>query len=970
MDKFKGENFMPSNELVEKPKLNIFQQIRKLFLVARINGKKYEKAPEYLKTNPEVVDALISNIPTDIQYVRDEIALQYLNEHPETIKDLGKKLQTKYIAKNQSLAEHLSNSQKTEIIFGDENYELIKYLPKELQLEFLTNDSKPDTSRGVIHISPKFFTDKLQCFDEDILIQAVAKNKQLLDMAQEDPSFSKKEWLKILDAREFYEQLNFENLPVNTQLKLALLDDTVVPKMTDEAVIKYVNNNPLFIAILSNNQKKLMIEKNPQFIAMLERPKIEQLIPYGESEKLSFLDYSKKTFNDKYLNLDYDEVLKISTLSNDNYSDLWHITDSIRDKDLLWKISKTIPQALFVQVKGNKFAIRKKIQDVVELFNQKITNPNILEAIKSSRYLSPDFEDPKDIEVSYDICKVLTDEKLLATADQSKIIEFIQKPSIELMKELIIQTYGENARKVLEARPNLGMKAIPNLRIFDSAIFENFGEGVVHNQFNYDTKFSILLADFANHPERIAEYKKFERLTDGFFINNAAGNEEKIKSFVKFSDLIKTINEEEMTPERINALKLALLDRKMPESKFLPLKSIEDLDNYTNARNQMYDEAMQKVTDIKEIREILSKRFFGMPYLGSPNIYTASSLALDDMVKKYSIDNLLKDRRTQESELLNNDELDAIELASIISKIDDIKVLRKLYSTLASNENVIGPVDFETIKQKIPLQYSKELVSQLLKPEDAIRRAESGEDGISIEHEEDGVDIIRLNGADFKILMHSVINARNGDSNSHITTTPTDDTWKNMEEGCSTISNCLIEPGVLESCAQEGTISYGFASIDPNLIIGMSQFDSRTTHLRKQPAPNIEVVEMNYPEELLRKTAEQNTAADKYNEVVTYRYEQNPDLITSENNGGKIMPDYIIAYGKATGLHRTRAKEFSKNNKPIPIIEIDVEAYKRKKSRNMRAKEHDEEHKAEPREDSKFIQEVKKVTEEDQLEDR
>ena len=74
MDKFKGENFMPSNELVEKPKLNIFQQIRKLFLVARINGKKYEKAPEYLKTNPEVVDALISNIPTDIQYVRDEIA--------------------------------------------------------------------------------------------------------------------------------------------------------------------------------------------------------------------------------------------------------------------------------------------------------------------------------------------------------------------------------------------------------------------------------------------------------------------------------------------------------------------------------------------------------------------------------------------------------------------------------------------------------------------------------------------------------------------------------------------------------------------------------------------------------------------------------------------------------------------------------------------------------------------------------
>lgn len=62
------------NEIIEKPKLGFFQRIRKALLMRNINSIKYNKAPEYLKNDEEVVDALLAinsdNLPVkkQVQY--------------------------------------------------------------------------------------------------------------------------------------------------------------------------------------------------------------------------------------------------------------------------------------------------------------------------------------------------------------------------------------------------------------------------------------------------------------------------------------------------------------------------------------------------------------------------------------------------------------------------------------------------------------------------------------------------------------------------------------------------------------------------------------------------------------------------------------------------------------------------------------------------------------------------------------
>jgi hypothetical protein len=126
-------------------------------------------------------------------------------------------------------------------------------------------------------------------------------------------------------------------------------------------------------------------------------------------------------------------------------------------------------------------------------------------------------------------------------------------------------------------------------------------------------------------------------------------------------------------------------------------------------------------------------------------------------------------------------------------------------------------------------------------------------------------------------------------------------------------------------------------------------------------------VRMNYPEELIRKTAAQITGQEskdqshEYNEVATYRREQDTSKITSENNAGRIMPDYIVVYGKSTAYHRQLAKSFAKDGKPIPIIEIDTAAYYDRTY--WRGYQKDEEHVMTDKKESPLVSDIKAVAE-------
>ena len=44
-----------NNQLIEKPKSNFFQRIRKAMLMFNIDAMKYRKAPDYLRYDDDVI---------------------------------------------------------------------------------------------------------------------------------------------------------------------------------------------------------------------------------------------------------------------------------------------------------------------------------------------------------------------------------------------------------------------------------------------------------------------------------------------------------------------------------------------------------------------------------------------------------------------------------------------------------------------------------------------------------------------------------------------------------------------------------------------------------------------------------------------------------------------------------------------------------------------------------------------------
>ena len=73
---------------------------------------------------------------------------------------------------------------------------------------------------------------------------------------------------------------------------------------------------------------------------------------------------------------------------------------------------------------------------------------------------------------------------------------------------------------------------------------------------------------------------------------------------------------------------------------------------------------------------------------------------------------------------------------------------------------------------------------------------------------------------------------------------------------------------------------------------------------------------------------------------------------------------FILLHMESSGRNAILiAKAFAKNGKPIPIIEIDREAYGDRKS--IRANKEDNEHKLKKREDSELISTVKNITSND-----
>lgn len=726
-------------------------------------------------------------------------------------------------------------------------------------------------------------------------------------------------------------------------MKLASLDSEFVIHMSDEAKNHFIENNPMLFGKMGNEYIASSVRENPDCFDLLTSKQKSDLLYYYDELRTKVPPQDRIQYNYKSGSLPLDDrisdsgVMKQWILTSDRLpGNMTGLVGLMKDRETLLEVARFQPTVLCSEGFGTMETRNKRIQQVLKLYSIYTDSQKIKDACEFEKFSDVDMN-TLNLKMR-NIPKVLLNERVVKSVPDAQIAEFIRNPDMNKMVDIIAKTYGEQTREIFRDRPGLTMDEIPTLDIFDEKVVEKFGIGAVHNALSYNSAQALVIGDLVRHPEKMREFEIFSELIGDKFENNVLGFENKMISYFNFQDLMKNIRIEDITSERQEKMQLAVNDFMMTkgtnETTLIKLKNLEELDNYAKARDEIYDNFVEKVLTPEDVKEAISRKFFGMPYINEyEDEYNRNTLSLKGMSRYYNLETFTSDERTQNSGMFTNDELDQLELASIINKIEDPDVLKEIYNSLSSREDVIRPHEFSKIREKIPRQYSKELVDTLLTVDKAKEMIEKGEQGISYSRDADGIETIHLNGADFRILVHST-----GLNNSNLSIGKYDDAakiWNDFENGCSTISACYIEPNVMSACTNHEGFNFGFANVPEKQVIGMSPRDAHVEHTIRKVNPKFlhGAVEYNYPEEMLRRTAAQITGTEEkdimheYNEVTMYRREIVPDKIQNGDRGGKIMPDYLVVYGEVTESQRNMAKKFMKDGKPLPIIEIDTDAY-------------------------------------------
>lgn len=936
-----------NNQLIEKKKLNFFQRIRKAMLMFNIDAMKYRKAPDYLRYDDDVIEALVTKRPIDFAEVGFSKKVETVEKIPGLFEKLAEDQKVAIVEQKEEFASRMQEFELENLIFGKGQDKYIKYIPVNLQVNYLTkgltyiNNDWARFKTEQIKIDPTEFQYKLSNFSEKALEQAFTT---MIGQAKNSPGESwkeKRESVPLL-AKSTKQISKFSP---ELQVKLASMDGEFMEYMSDEAKDQFIENNPMLFGKMGKGYIVDRVRQNPEFFDLLTQKQKNDLVYLYDDlrSKLPFQDriaYNRGRILDREDKISDSEAVKKWIIGSNRYpGEMSNIPDMVKDRETLLEVARFQPTVLCTNGLVNDADKGIRFGQVLRLYSS-LTNSQEIKDACDIRSFSNAFSQGMDkIDLkTRNIPKVLLNERVMQSVPDTQIADFIRNPEMNKLIDIIAKTCGEQTREIFRDRPGLTMDEIPTLDIFDEKVVEKFGIGTVHNALSYNSAQALVIGDLVRHPEKMRDFEMFSKAMGDKFDDSVLGLEDKMISYFNFQDLMKEVKPEDITPERQEKLQMAVNDFMMTkgtnETTLIKLENLEELDNYTQARNEVYDKFVEKVSSPEDVKEAISRKFFGMPYVGEDDDeYNRNTLSLKGMSHYYNLETFTSDERTQNSGMFTNDELDQLELATIIDKIDDPDVLKEIYSTLSSREDVIRPQEFSKIREKVPRQYSKELVDTLLTVDKAKEMIERGEKGISYSRDEDGIETIHLSGADFRLLVHTT-----GLNNSNLGIGKNEDAskiWNEFENGCSTISACYIEPNVMSACTNQGGFNFGFANVPEKQVIGMAPRDAHVDHTTRAIDPKFSygAVEYNYPEEMLRRTAAQITGAEQkdimheYNEVTMYRREMEADKIENGSKGGKIMPDYLVVYGEVTDQQRMMAKNFMRDGKPLPIIQIDTKAY-------------------------------------------
>lgn len=979
---------MEENGLVKK-ELGFFQRIRKSFYLRGMDSKKagkYYSLPDYLKQDEDVIDAVVSANENLINHVPIGNAKKILKQNPTLLhKFYNIKVLNQVFNEKPELIASFESEEELNNIFNliyndklDGNREFIKYLSKDLQMRLLTEDieyrdvisgnsyssfeisSRDDTSRrGYFHNVSKYLG---QFSEEVVLSLALQEDLRIQELKKKGSYYISEN--KVL-------KFDIPSLSVETQLKLLLISSDFDSKVSDETMLKFVNGNPLLFDRISDKLKQQMLTESPELLSkMPQRFQIEYLKYHSDAFKYSNVSWGFKVRN--FENPD-EAISRIVSMGGLNAQDKESITD-IRNNEYIWKMGQFDPEIVELRFPSfsNDYGKHRRNEHLVRNFHEhviKVTGESeltkYLEKLVSrdGYYGSNELYTPQGVEKVNRIVKMILNEDILRSVPGNIILDFAQNPSHEKLVEIVRTTYGDNSARILEDRPGMNIDLIPNLHLFKPEIVNEFGIGAIHANLSYNMDASSsVMSELARKPELMMQYRAFNEGTKEMFPDTAVGLQDKLTAFVKCKELIQNVDFKNLTEKQKENLQIALIDLdKKSEAELVEFpKTLEALENYTEKRNALYDEAIKKEKDLGKLKQLISRRYFGLDYNPDVHHIELNNPSVWGMCHFYNLGKFVNDPITLQGRKFSEEELDSLELLDIFTQIKKPEVLIELAEKLSKKEKVINPIAYKALQEKVPMQYNREMVDSLLTPEKAMKMVEDGVPGIEM-REEDGVTVITLSGADFKLYVSNPFMDNSGIGS--ISREELARQWNEKENGISTFSGCVIDQAEMTSCVSKGDYGLGFSNISPYQIVGMGITDIHTSHNRKQVSPYTTegvAVTYDYPEEFMRRVARRLNYEDpygdsmhKYDEMAALRVEKYLSKIKEGTFGGKILADYIFMHGTNTGSAVAQAKRCGIKY----VFAYDEEKYRYvDRSRTYRNPEENP-----PRQETEFMSDIKTV---------
>jgi len=945
---------------------NVFQNIRiNLALIGELTKEKYDKLPYYIQMDDRVIEKVLQSDGSTIELIpNEEKRMEYALKTPSLLPFIGRWEQETIIKENPELLSYLTDSDtitslvireqmpitretflkltlddKKSITMDYGYYTCLPYLTNEEQIQFLRYEGNPNTKSR-----EDDYKNILKYLNEDVIISIVEDD-------------IKNDIISTRKGREYKripEKFNIYILNDNLQLTIANKDKEYLKYVKGEVQQAYIGDNFELIKYASPETQLILCSRNianirytsediqakfirrdPKLIEYCSESTMRTALYYPEKynftanaqmmKKLILTDlYMRKDKNIHEIVQDNEEQLKLAKWNN-NVVKLFSKSHPSR--------REFVRDLLLANL--NKFNGTENLVDTVKNVNVNEYMP-FFDPDGSNRYPNDDLSKLEGIS------KVLLNDSILLRTPEQMLIDYTNEPSRDKLIEIIRTTYGNESAKILEDRPRIDIPNLPSLTIFDEKLIENFGVGFVHSLITYNYKALPVINDILEDSEVMQTFKYYYSTLVEINGTNPATIDKALSNFYDYGKVFDSIKGKELTDKQKGNLELLVLEDK----NIFNITNIDQLESYDVVRRNHYEDLINKATDtaeikktlynehsyedlakqrddIIEIKNLFFKAYFGIEFKSDRGSYTPETISASEVIDYYNINKILSDEKAIESGMFNQDDIDSLELLSIISSIQDIDVLKELYSDLGKVSDIVNPTDVNQIKVKCPMFFAQQLADSLITHKKVEEMLLENADGISKRIEND-VEIVTFEGVRFKALVSTI-----GTTNSKINGTYSYDEYKDwieFENGVSTISGSLYSDEILdgyESSWRKEKINFGF-EVKPEQILGMGATDIHTSHGLKLPYTefNFGKTKFDYPESLLEETAKMRDPSHPYNEVAFTRFEADPDKIQEGTYGGRIMPSYIYRVGKAKEIDLEIAKKFG-----IPVYEVNPEFY-------------------------------------------